>query len=111
MAKQPDELNFVEFLNSFRRGELLNRGDDALTEVITALRENGGSGEVTVKLPFKVNKAGQLECTPSVTTKLPSRPMGTGIYFAADSGRLTRRDPRQMDIDDVIGSDPRRDLA
>jgi hypothetical protein len=97
-------INFLSFMQSFRRGELLRQGDDALAQVIEGIAATGGNGEVTIKLPFKRNKAGQIECTPSVTSKVPQRPMGTGIYFVNDEQRLSRRDPNQYDIEDVIGA-------
>jgi hypothetical protein len=96
------ELNFAEFLQSFRRGELLHQGDQRLTELMEAIRDTGGNGSLTLKLSFKVNKAGQIEITPDMTIKKPARALGTGIYFATDDGRLTRRDPNQMDIEDEI---------
>ena len=37
-----------------------------------------------------------------MTIKKPARALGTGIYFATEDGRLTRRDPNQMDIEDEI---------
>ena len=95
-------INFLGFIQSFRRGELLRQGDQQLSEVIAAMAENGGDGELTIKLPFKLNKGGQIECTPKITSKIPQRPMGTGIFFADDDGRLTRRDPNQLDIEDEI---------
>lgn len=97
-----DELNFLSFLQGFRRGELIRRGEEALDEVMQGIRATGGKGEITVKLPFNINKAGQIECTPTVTAKVPSRPVGTGIYFMGDEGQLSRRDPAQMDIEDEI---------
>lgn len=59
-------LNFLEFIQTHRRGELLHEADTALTELITAIKETGGNGALVIKLPFKVNKAGQLECDPVV---------------------------------------------
>lgn len=100
MAKH--ELNFLEFLQSFRRGDLLHACDQRMTELVEAVSETGGSGTLTLKIPFKVNKAGQLECHPEVAVKKPQPAMGTGIYFATPEGRLTRRDPNQMDIEDEI---------
>jgi hypothetical protein len=100
MANQ--ELNFLELIQSFRRGELLAEGDQRLNELIEAIRATGGAGNMTLKMDFKPNKAGQLECVPSLTIKKPARPLGTGIFFATDDGRLTRRDPNQMDIEDEI---------
>ncbi len=95
-------INFLEFLQSFRRGELLRQADDQLEKVITAMAETGGDGKITIELPFKLNKAGQIECTPKVKASVPPPTMGTGIYFADDDGRLTRNDPRQYDIEDEI---------
>jgi len=42
MAK--DEMNFLEFLQSFRRGELLDDADQSLTELIEAVERTGGGG-------------------------------------------------------------------
>lgn len=97
MARK-DELNFLEFLQSFRRGELLAAGDKLLEELIAAVKDTGGKGSITISLPFKLNDAGQIECVPSLSMKKPQRPMGTGIYFASEDGRLTRRDPTQHDL-------------
>ncbi|MDK8871518.1 MULTISPECIES: hypothetical protein [Paracoccus] len=96
------ELNFLEFIQSFRRGELLETGDQKLSELVAAIRETGGNGSLTFKASFKTNKAGQIEVVPEITIKKPSRSMGTGIYFASDSDRLTRRDPNQMDFEDEL---------
>jgi hypothetical protein len=96
------DLTFLEFFSEFRRGMLLAEADARLTELIEAIQDTGGSGEITIKLPFKLNKSGQLECTPVVTAKKPKREFGTGIYFISHEGRLTRRDPNQMDIEDHL---------
>jgi hypothetical protein len=103
--RTPDHsLNFLELIQSFRRGELLRQGDEQLNRVMEAISETGGDGSITIKLPLKRNKAGQIECSPKITANIPQRPIGTGIYFADDEGRLSRRDPNQMDIEDEIES-------
>ncbi len=104
-----DELNFLEFLQSFRRGELLDHGNEKLHEVINAVAMYGSKGSITIVLPFEVNKAGQIECAPSISAKLPVKPMGTGIYYATDEGTLCRRDPRQLDMIDEIETRRARD--
>ena len=109
MAKHT--LNFLEFLQGFRRGELIRQGNDELQKVIAAMGETGGDGEITIKLPFKLNKAGQIECQPKLTSKVPQPPMGVGIYFMGDEGELSRRDPNQMDIEDEIERHRSRDAA
>lgn len=107
-----EDLNFLEFLQSFRRGELLAEADTQLAELVEAVQETGGKGELTIKLPFKVNDAGQIECLPAVTSKKPRKAMGRGIYFATSEGRLTRRDPQQHDMfdDELEERRVRRDL-
>ena len=96
------ELNFLELIQSFRRGELLAEGDAKLSELIEAVQRTGSSGDLAMKMKVKVNKAGQLEIVPEITIKKPSRALGTNIYFATDNGRLTRRDPHQLAIEDEI---------
>ena len=95
---QRDELNFLEFLQSFRRGELLREANDQLEDLIRAVKDTGGKGDIKITLPFKINDAGQLECVPRVDSKRPRRALGTGIYFATEDGQLTRRDPDQADM-------------
>lgn len=100
MAKH--ELNFLEFLQSFRRGELIRNGDEKLQELMEAICQTGQGGTLNLKLPFKPNKAGQIECIPELTIKKPVKPIGTGIYFTTDDARLTRRDPDQLDMMDEL---------
>ena len=102
MAKPNDELGFLEFLQTFRRGELLAEAGDLLNELMEAIRKTGGKGDLTLRLPFKVNDAGQIECIPVLAMKKPRRPLGTGIYYVTDDGRLTRRDPAQEDLFDEL---------
>lgn len=97
-----NDLNFLEFIQGFRRGELLETGDNKLTELIEAINETGNGGSLTLKVGIKVNKAGQLEIVPDISIKKPVRSLGTGIYWATDDGRLTHRDPNQMDFDDEL---------
>ncbi len=101
---QQGELNFLEFFQKFRRGELLRRADDQMEELMQAIRETGGKGTLTIELPFSVNKAGQIECVPVVKMKAPNKPIGTGIYYVTDEGRLTTRDPDQLDMMDEFQS-------
>lgn len=108
MAKY--DLSFLEFLQSFRRGELLTAADEMLAELMEAIDRTGGKGEITIKLPFKPNDAGQIECVPDLALKKPRKPMGTGIYFVSDDKKLTRRDPAQEDLFDELEERRGRDV-
>jgi hypothetical protein len=107
-----NELNFLELLQSFRRGELLRAADIRREEVVRAVYDTSGEGSVTLKLNFKINKAGQLEIKPELTSKKPFPALGTGIYFATEDGDLLRRDPSQHDMfeDELEERRSRRDL-
>lgn len=97
-----DELNFLEFLQSFRRGALLQEADARMSELLDAVHDTGGKGEMTIKLPLKLNKAGQIECVPEVKIAKPRRSLPTGLYFLTSDARLTRSDPNQDDwVDDL----------
>lgn len=102
MSKPSEELNFLEFLQGFRRGELISDANELFNELMDAIRKTGGKGDLTVKLPFKVNDAGQIECVPVLSVTKPRKPLGTGIYYVTDEGRLTRRDPSQDDLFDEL---------
>jgi hypothetical protein len=104
-----DEMSFLTFLQSFRRGTLLAYADAQLEELMEAIHETGGNGKLTLEFPFKVNKAGQIECQPQVKLTKPKTALGTGVYYTTPSGRLTRKDPLQYDIEDHIAK--ARDVA
>lgn len=102
MSNIDHTINFLEFIQSFRRGELLRHGDRELANIIEAISDTGGDGKLVIELPFKRNKAGQIECTPKIKATVPQHPLGTGIYFASEDGGLSRRDPNQYDIEDPV---------
>ncbi|MFP4240077.1 MAG: hypothetical protein ACLFRZ_12325 [Rhodosalinus sp.] len=97
-----DTLTFLAFLQDFRRGDLMAEADRQFIELMEAIDETGGKGELTLKLPVKINDAGQIECVPQLTIKKPRRPIGTGIYYLTPEGRLSRRDPKQTDMLDEL---------
>lgn len=96
------DLNFPQLLETFRRGALMAEADEALQKIVEAMAETGNNGKLVIEIPLKFNKAGQIEITPAVKATVPRRSMPSGIYYASDSGRLTTRDPQQMDIEDEI---------
>lgn len=111
MARTPapeQPITFLQLLQSHRRGEIPTEADQALTDILAALREHGGKGKLTLTLNMKLNKSGQIELTPDLKSEKPRRAMSQGLYFADDDGNLSRRDPNQGDwVDDIAA---RRDL-
>lgn len=108
----PDHsINFLEFIQHHRRGALLRQADDMLAEIIAAITDTGGNGKLVIELPFKLNEAGQIVCDGKCKPTIPRRSIGTGIYFTTDDGRLSTRDPNQMDIEDEIERRRAREAA
>ena len=101
-------ITFLQLLQSHRRGEIPAEADAALTDILTALREHGGKGKLTLTLNMKLNKTGQIDLAPDLKVEKPRRAMSTGLFFTDDDGNLMRRDPNQGDwVDDIAA---RRDL-
>ena len=105
-----DELNFLQFLQGFRRGDLVHKADARMAELMNAIHETGGKGKLVLELPFEVNKAGQIECNPKIKVDKPLRPVGTGIFYMTDEARLSRRDPAQLDMMDEFETRRDRDV-
>jgi hypothetical protein len=97
-----NNMTFIEFIQTFRRGELLRQIERDMSDVLQGVRDTGSGGALAINLPFKVNKAGQLECNPKVSPKIPETPIGTGIYYLTEDASLSRRDPNQGDWVDEI---------
>lgn len=97
-----DKMNFIKLLQSMRRGEIAREADDLLAEMIRAIHEHGGKGDLTLKLSVKKNDAEQLEFTPTLKMNKPRRALGLGIFFATDEGELSRTDPNQDDLFDEL---------
>ncbi len=101
-------ISFLQLLQSHRRGEIPAEADAALTDILTALREHGGKGKLTMTLNLKLNKTGQIELAPDLKVEKPRRAMSTGLFFTDDDGKLMRRDPNQGDWVDEMAA--RREL-
>lgn len=97
-----NEMNFVQLLQAQRRGEIVREADELLAEMVQAIHEHGGKGDITLKLSVKKNDAEQLEFTPTLKMNKPRRSLGIGIFYATESGRLSRTDPNQDDIFDEL---------
>jgi hypothetical protein len=99
--------HFIDFLRTFRRGEVSDAADDDIAELLEAIKLTGGGGTFTLKLKIKPNKkTGALEIDPSIAISKPKPTLQTGIYFIGDDYRPSRQNPDQMDIDDIPGVSP-----
>lgn len=89
-------------LGSLRRGQAAVEFEDALRELLEAVQETGKQGSLTVTLKvglYDRNDSATLEITDDIKIKLPTLPKGKSLmYRDAETGLLTRRDPRQPSL-------------
>lgn len=85
-----------------RRGRILHQADEKIMEVVKGVKENGGTGEVTIKLKFKLNARGEMNVKPNVSAKVPQPNEPEALFFVdEDNDRLTREDPKQPEFEET----------
>lgn len=96
-------------MNGGAVAEELNRD---WSEVRAAVTENGGKGELTIKLSIKAtghNKMGgvsQVELAHATSIKKPKLKTGAAFFYVDMAGNLTRKDPRQQELDMIEPNAP-----
>lgn len=90
---------FLDTLTHYRRGIAMRSANEALADVVKAVRATGKAGELTVKLKINPSKTGDNEIgvQADVTMKAPKATIPAAVFFADDDGSLHRVDPKQMD--------------
>lgn len=102
----------LKTLGELRRGQFVDDLATEMAHLIDAIRDTGRKGTLTVKLDIGLAFKGDdrtLKITDAITVKAPQPEVGDTIMYATADGRLSRRDPRQMDIDDVRIVDDERE--
>ena len=96
-----DKTSFLANLNVFGLGELLPTMEKYQEQIIQEVKRLGGSGELTVKIKYKLDGDKQVLVTPDISTKLPKKRMTSVPMFTTEDNKLALDDPAQMTIDDV----------
>lgn len=89
---------FTDVVGDLRRGAVTAELNDALAEVVEAVRESGKQGEVVLKLCFKPNGNGAVFVTDSIRKKIPEPVKADSFFFITADGSLVRNDPRQEEM-------------
>jgi hypothetical protein len=91
---------FIDFLAETRQGMALALTSDALRDLVMAIDATDKGGELIVKVKIKPSKADEnaREVDIDVSTKLPRRRIPPGIVFSDGKGRLSRANPRQLEM-------------
>jgi hypothetical protein len=88
-------------LMDMRSGAVANDISGKFDEVVRAVIETGGKGELVIKLSVRPSKMGMGGCVIEVEAehecklKKPELAIGKSVFFVTAEGRLTRDDPAQ----------------
>lgn len=96
--------DFVSTLGMLRGGVVLPELDNALTELVGAVKATGKPGSITLTLsvaPAKGGGTNMLFVGDVVAVKPPKIDREQTLVFATDDNTLSRRDPRQPDLPGV----------
>jgi hypothetical protein len=96
---------FATTLAQLGKGASLAELSAELTKVVAAVRTTHKGAELKYKIkitPVKGTEGTQVIVTDDVSVKMPSSDRKPTLFFTADDGSLSRKDPNQRDwIDDA----------
>ncbi len=91
----------LQVMLDMRNGQVATDVNEKFNEVLQAVLETGGKGELTIKLfirPSKLAMGGaviEVETEHECKTKKPELAVGRSVFFVTTEGKLTRDDPAQ----------------
>lgn len=94
--------DFLNILMEMRSGKVATDVNLKFNEVLKAVLETGGKGELTIKLFVKPSKMGmggaviEVETEHECKLKKPELAVGRSFFFVTPDGNLTREDPDQQ---------------
>lgn len=98
---------FAATLLNISKGLAHDKASALLTEAVAAVKEQGKSAELVMKVkidPVK-NNSRVVQITARTEAKIPQAPIAPTIFFADDQGGLHRNDPEQHEIDYSVTAD------
>lgn len=93
--------DLLAILLDMRSGQVAADCNSKFNEVLQAVLETGGKGELVIKLFIKPSKMGmggtvvEVETTHECKAKSPELSIGRSVFFVTADGVLTRDDPAQ----------------
>jgi hypothetical protein len=92
--------SLTDIMGNIRGGFALHKAGEKLNELVLAVKETGKKGSITLTIEVAPDKNDEnvVSVAPSVKTKIPEKGFTPGVFFATDTGELTREDPRQQEM-------------
>lgn len=99
MAEKQEQHSISETLKALRYGTLDVDLGEKLHELVQRVDATQRTGSLTLTLKVKPGGPGRIEITDDIKVTMPKEEKGSSIMFVLPSGKITRTDPRQMEID------------
>ena len=86
------------------RGKVLEAINSEFQNIVSDVTDNGGTGELTVKIKVKAaahdtnGRLTEVAVTHSVASKRPKRDLGPSTFFLTRDNMLTRNNPEQAEL-------------
>jgi len=94
---------FAVFLQDLRDGRAHSELTAALGELITAVKENGKGGSITLQIKIKPASRGsdidKVTITDTLKVDVPKPERGSDFYWLTDDNELSRNHPRQGNLE------------
>jgi hypothetical protein len=102
---QTPQGNFWLMMSHKNAGVTIAQLDTELAALVRQVKDNGGSGVLTLKIKISNNSKQGIKIDDELTIKAPKEALGSSYFFATDSGALLRNDPNQAELPMVILQD------
>ncbi len=96
---------FSDYLREVEKGRLLTDLSEDFQRLVQAVSETGQGGSLTLRLAVKPQGGIDAETVTimgDVKTTLPREARAATLFFVTPEFNLSRRDQRQMDLDDRL---------
>ncbi len=116
MAQKQEEkknTDLLQVLLDMRNGQVAADCNQKFNEVLGAVLDTGGKGELTIKIFIKPSKMGmgaavlEVETAHECKTKKPELEVGRSFFFVTKDGTLTRDDPAQVAMFQMEAQEPK----
>lgn len=100
---------FAELLTILDHGSAHAEATRALHDLVAAVADTGKAGSMTLKISLKPvsGSRGQFLVSAVVQARPPQSDPGAAVFWADDSGNLTRSDPNQPEIEGLRVVEPK----
>lgn len=101
---QREKTDLLQVLLDMRSGQVAADCNTKFNDVLAAVLDTGGKGELTIKLKIEPSKMGmggaviEVETSHECKVKKPEFQIGRSFFFVSAEGKLTREDPQQTQM-------------